>query len=157
MSSDVLNVIGLVFAGLGVAVAAASGALGAIFGYRAVAAGRQAVAEARTARREAHLYRELDRLVVLAGLLKRMWAIANRIARKGTPAVPGAGDDMDVLLYEFRAMLVMLGRDELTQCRHLVDSFDGPRLLGNGRAIQEAEDEVVAAITGCRRELKGVE
>ena len=162
MNTDVLTVIGLVIGGIGVAVAAAFGAVSAIFGYRAAVAGRQAVAEARTARREEYLYRELDRLERLAGLLKRMWAIVNRAAMWRMPqestdlarAKQDAGLEMDALLYDLRAVLMLVGRDELPSCTYLVESFDGPALLGNGQSIQDAEAEIVAAITRCRSALK---
>jgi hypothetical protein len=167
MSTDVLTVTGVVFGGLGVVVAAVSGALGAVFGYRAVVAGRQAVdqgrfsvAEARAARREEHLYRELDRLERLAGLLKRMWAVINRLAT--APTLPAATDaspaqEMDALLYDLRAVLMMFGRDELPRCTELADGHDGRRALGAGSQIQEAENEVKDAITRCRAALRALE
>jgi hypothetical protein len=163
MNTDVLTVIGLVIGGLGVAVAAVSGAVGAFFGYRAVVAGRQAVAEARTARREEHLYRDLERLERLAGLLKRMWAIFNRPRVGREPATSSspdlaaiAGQEMDALLYDLRAVLMMFDRDELPRCTHLVESFDGRRLLVNGQSISDAETEVVATIARCREALRAL-
>ena len=160
MNSNVVTAIGLVFTGLGVAAAAGFGALSSIIGTRQLRAGRLAVAEARTARREAFLYDELARLERLAGLLKRMWAIVNRLSvgREPTSTSPDlaeiAGQEMDALLYDVRAALMMFGRDEMPRCTHLVESFGGRRLLGNGGAIQEAESELVDAITRCRTGLR---
>jgi hypothetical protein len=183
MNTDVLTAIGDIFTGLGVVVAGVSVIVGAYFGRQAAVAGReaaeqgrlsvelgqqaieqgrQAVAEARSARREEYLYRELDRLERLAGLLKRMWAIVNRAAMWRMPpessdlarAKQDAGLEMDALLYDLRAVLMLVGRDELPGCTHLAEGFDGPRLAGNGQSIQDAEAEVVAAITRCRAALK---
>jgi hypothetical protein len=158
MNSNVVTAIGLVFAGLGVAAAAGFGALSSVIGTRQLKAGRLGVAENRTARREAFLYDELARLERLAGLLKRMWAIVNRLSVGREPARPDlaeiAGQEMDALLYDLRAVLMMFGRDEMPRCTHLVESFGGRRLLANGGAIQEAETELVDAITRCRTGLK---
>jgi hypothetical protein len=161
MNSNLVTAIGLVFAGLGVAAAAGFGALSSVIGTRQLTAGRLGVAENRTARREAFLYDELARLERLAGLLKRMWASVNRLSVGREPATSSspdlteiAGQEMDALLYDVRAVLMMFGRDEMPRCTHLVESFGGRRLLANGGAIQEAESELVDAITRCRTGLR---
>jgi hypothetical protein len=161
MNSNLVTAIGFAIGGLGLAVAAGFGAVSTAIGLRAVKAGLLAVAEARAARREAFLYDELARLERLAGLLKRMWAIVNRLSVGREPATSSspdlaeiAGQEMDALLYDVRAVLMMFGRDEMPRCTHLVESFGGRRLLANGGAIQEAETELVDAITRCRTGLK---
>ena len=126
-------------------------------GHQAIEQARLVVAEARAARREEHLYRDLDRLERMATLLKSMWAIVNRVAEASTlPPVKDLtpAQEMDALLYGIRAVLMMFGREELPECRHLVDSHNGRQLLANGRSLHDPESEVEDAITRCRAALK---